>query len=80
MCAEGMGAESVGVEDMGEEMSAEDISAGDMGVVGFEIPGAAPVRRRCFFQHAGSPILIPALCAGENSRTFYMLIRMLTCT
>ena len=37
-----MCAESVGVEDMGEEMSAEDmISVGDMGVVGFEIPGAA---------------------------------------
>ena len=32
---------------------------------GFEIPGAAPAPRRCFFQYAGSPILIPALGAGE---------------
>ena len=34
-------------------------------VAGFEVPGAAPAPRRCFFQYAGSPILIPALGAGE---------------
>ena len=35
---------------------------------GFEIPGATPAPRRYFIQYAGSPIRIPALCAGKCSR------------
>ena len=36
---------------------------------GFEILGAAPAPRRYFIQYAGSPVGIPALCAGKCRRT-----------